>query len=410
MKRVLKELWLNEEGYVLSTEMMLYGTVGVVGATTGLAAFRDAINSELGDLSRAIGSLDQSYCYSPVVGHHAYTAGSAFYDRADLPDVPPLQATQQDCVVQAPVGRPLVCADVFGPQAIPHGGPGPVPAPRALPQGAVVPGSAAGIATYNVAPHTVGVQVTGSKGVSVAPVPDAYINAHHGHVHHGHVHGVPQQGRPYTAAQAFNEPYLIDVPEGHFNVPPTGYVGPVSGFGAYLHRAQQVPCNGCGTGPVLGGYVGGPVPLPADAVIVPGPTHYARIAVTAEPHWDAIELGFAKVGDDELQYVEKFRTAKCLHVIGSKVTDKGLIYVGQMQQLESVHLVNTQITDAGLKEIGKLKNLRFLHLVGLNITDAGLKHLASLKNLEELDVRGTPVTDVGLAELSKTLPTLKVVR
>ena len=36
--------------------------------------------------------------------------------------------------------------------------------------------------------------------------------------------------------------------------------------------------------------------------------------------------------------------------------------------------------------------------------------LASLKNLQELDVRGTPVTDAGLAELSKTLPTLKVVR
>lgn len=406
MKRVLKELWMNEEGFVLSTEMMLYGTVGVVGATTGLAAFRDAVNSELGDLSRAIGSLDQSYCISPVTGHGAYTAGSAFYDRADLCDIPPLQAAPQDCV-QPPVGRPLVCADVFGPQAIPTNGPGPVPAPRALPQGAVVPGSVHGVAQYNTQPYTVGVQVhgAGSKGVSVAPVPDAHINGHHGHHHHAHPHG-----RPYTAAQAFNEPYLVDVPEGHFNVPPSGYVGPVSGFGAYLHRTPQVPCNGCGTGPVLGGYVGGPVPLPADAVIVPGPTvHYAPV-LTAEPRWNAIELGFAKVGDAELEYVEKFRTAKCLHVIGSNVTDKGVVYIGQMQQLESVHLVGTQITDAGLKEIGKLKNLRFLHLVGTNITDAGLKNLASLKNLQELDVRGTPVTDAGLAELSKTLPTLKVVR
>ncbi|MCE9604838.1 MAG: hypothetical protein K8U03_08050 [Planctomycetia bacterium] len=396
MLRYVKDLWTDESGFVLSTEMMLYGTVGVVGATTGLSAFRDAVNTELGDLAKAIGSLDQSYCISPVTGHHAYTAGSAFYDRADLPDVPQLQYVPQACV--APVGRPLVCADVFGPQAIPTNGPGPVPAPRALPQGALVPGSVQGVA----------VQQAGSKGVNVAPVPDANFSGGH---HHHHVHHPRVAGQPYTAAQALNEPYLVDVPEGYFNVPPSGYVGPVSQFPAYLNRGLgNAPCNGCSPNVGYGHGVG--VSLPADAVIVPAPVpvYYAPAIVTAEPAWNTIELGFAKVGDAELEYVEKFRTAKCLHVIGSNVTDKGLVYVGQMQQLESVHLVGTQITDAGLKELGKLKNLRFLHLVGTNITDAGLKNLSSLKQLQELDVRGTPVTDAGLAELSKSLPTLKVVR
>lgn len=399
MKRTLKELWTNEEGAILSTEMMLYGTVGVVGATTGLSAFRDAVNTELGDLSRAIGSLDQSYCISPVTGHHTYTAGSAFYDRADLPDVPQLKYVPQDCV-QAPVDRPLVCADVFGPQGQPIGGPGPVPAARALPRAASVP-SAVGVGPQ--APHG----NIGSKGVSVAPVADPNMSpghVHHHHPHHGHA-------RPYTAAQAFNEPWMVDVPEGYFNTPPTGYVGPVSGFPQYMNRGQ-FPCAGCGTTAVHGGGVGYGVPLPAEAVFVapPVPVYAPAAIVTAEPRWNAIELGFAKVGDAELEYVEKFKTAKCLHVIGSNVTDKGLVYVAQLQQLESLHLVGTQITDAGLKEIGKLKNLRFLHLVGTQITDAGLKHLASLKNLQELDVRGTPVTETGLAELSKTLPTLKVVR
>lgn len=395
MKRLLNELWTNEEGAILSTEMMLYGTVGVVGATTGLSAFRDAVNTELGDLSRAIGSLDQSYCISPVTGHHAYSAGSAFYDRADLPDVPQLKYVPQPCV-QAPTDRPLVCADVFGPQGQLIGGPGPVPAARALPPAVSVP-SAVGVAVQGPTGNV------GSKGISVAPVADPLTSPGHVHHHHGHA-------RPYVAGHAVNEPWMVDVPEGYFNTPPTGYVGPVSGFPQYLNRGN-FPCAGCGTATVHGGGVGYGVPLPAEAVFVAPPVPvYAPAIVTAEPHWGAIELGFAKVGDEELQYVEKFKTAKCLHVIGSAVTDKGLVYVAQLQQLESLHLIGTQVTDVGMKEIAKLKNLRFLHLVGTQITDAGLKNLASLKNLQELDVRGTPVTDAGLAELSKTLPTLKVIR
>ncbi len=115
-------------------------------------------------------------------------------------------------------------------------------------------------------------------------------------------------------------------------------------------------------------------------------TNYAHAGKGAE----TIDLGFAKVGDDELKNIDDFKTAKCLHVLGSNVTDKGLGYIGQMDQLESLHLVGTQATDAGLKEIAKLKTLRFLHLIGTKITDKGLPALAGMKQLEVLDVRGTP--------------------
>jgi hypothetical protein len=125
---------------------------------------------------------------------------------------------------------------------------------------------------------------------------------------------------------------------------------------------------------------------------------------------ETIDLGFSKVGDDELKQVEKFATAKCLHVLGSNVTDKGLVYVAKMEQLESLHLIGTQVTDAGLKPLNELKKLRFLHLIGTKITDKGLASLAGMKQLEVLDVRGTAVTDEGLSKLQDALPTLRITR
>lgn len=91
MLRLTNDLWTDQAGFVVSAEMVLISTVGVIGIGTGLVCVRDAVNSELTDVACAITSLDQSYCYT---GFHSYkdrcrcvtkaqTAGSSYPPRPD---------------------------------------------------------------------------------------------------------------------------------------------------------------------------------------------------------------------------------------------------------------------------------------------------------------------------------------
>lgn len=60
MKSLMSRVWREDEG-VLTFEWILIITVLAIGIVGGLSAVRDAIISELGDLSHAITELDQSY-------------------------------------------------------------------------------------------------------------------------------------------------------------------------------------------------------------------------------------------------------------------------------------------------------------------------------------------------------------
>lgn len=73
--RTLHELWRDESGAVLSAEVVLLGTLGVIGATVGLSALSKSVNDELTELAFAIRSLDQSYGYEGMKGCRAWTAG-----------------------------------------------------------------------------------------------------------------------------------------------------------------------------------------------------------------------------------------------------------------------------------------------------------------------------------------------
>ena len=74
-----------QSGAVISAELVVVGTMVVVGLITGLSAVQNSINSELVDLSSAFNSLDQSYGY---VGYEsvlknrklAWTAPSSWHD------------------------------------------------------------------------------------------------------------------------------------------------------------------------------------------------------------------------------------------------------------------------------------------------------------------------------------------
>ncbi len=87
MLNLLKALRQDEYGVILSAEIVIVGTLLVLGVMTGMVCLQKSVNGELGDLAKAIDCIDQTYSFS---GHRkagaygnsggccAFTAGSAF--------------------------------------------------------------------------------------------------------------------------------------------------------------------------------------------------------------------------------------------------------------------------------------------------------------------------------------------
>lgn len=85
---LLKTRFFNDEsGFLLSTESLLLGTIGVLGLIVGLAEVRNAAVQELGDFSQAVAMLSQDYEYTSVtsgnVATDIETAGSSYVDIED---------------------------------------------------------------------------------------------------------------------------------------------------------------------------------------------------------------------------------------------------------------------------------------------------------------------------------------
>lgn len=81
-----KRLWQDDAGFVVSAELVLVGTILVLGVVVGLNAVRNSVTNELADVAAAIDSTNQSYNYSSLVGHAALTLGSEFADTPDYCD------------------------------------------------------------------------------------------------------------------------------------------------------------------------------------------------------------------------------------------------------------------------------------------------------------------------------------
>ena len=81
MKTLFTRMWIEDEG-VLSFEWILLVTLLTIGIVGGIAAVRDAIIDEFGDVAQAMIALDQSYTIEfPLVLYVHY------------PDVPGAQAS-----------------------------------------------------------------------------------------------------------------------------------------------------------------------------------------------------------------------------------------------------------------------------------------------------------------------------
>lgn len=85
---MLMSLFNDESGVIISAELVLVLTIAVLAMVVGLSEVAVAINTELNDVSNAIGALNQSYC---ITGFCSFSngklkssvAGSSFHDGYD---------------------------------------------------------------------------------------------------------------------------------------------------------------------------------------------------------------------------------------------------------------------------------------------------------------------------------------
>jgi Flp pilus assembly pilin Flp len=87
MRRLLRKLWNDEAGFVVSAELVLVATLLVIGMVVGLTSLRNQVVQELADLGAAIGMISQGYQYtgtSKITDEaFAYTDGSGWDDLTD---------------------------------------------------------------------------------------------------------------------------------------------------------------------------------------------------------------------------------------------------------------------------------------------------------------------------------------
>ena len=82
----MKCLLNDENGFVVSAELILVATIVVLGLIVGLAEVRQAVVEELEDVASAIGSINQGYCFSGLQTRKGHVNGSRFQDHADFCD------------------------------------------------------------------------------------------------------------------------------------------------------------------------------------------------------------------------------------------------------------------------------------------------------------------------------------
>lgn len=86
MLNLLLKLSFDEDGFVVSAELILVGTILILGMVVGLSELSYNVNEELEDAGSAVGRINQSYVRSGVMGHKARVTGSQFGDHMDRCD------------------------------------------------------------------------------------------------------------------------------------------------------------------------------------------------------------------------------------------------------------------------------------------------------------------------------------
>lgn len=87
--KLLRKVWADDAGFIVSAELVLVATILVIGMMVGLVSLRNQVVEELVDVGQAIGSLSQSYAYAGV--HKCglgWTDGCYYTDKVDFCQAP----------------------------------------------------------------------------------------------------------------------------------------------------------------------------------------------------------------------------------------------------------------------------------------------------------------------------------
>lgn len=80
---ILTALRTDENGFIVSAELVLVGTILVIGMIVGMTELSYGVNEELEDLGSAIGAINQTYHYTLACGQKGEVVGSTFKDFVD---------------------------------------------------------------------------------------------------------------------------------------------------------------------------------------------------------------------------------------------------------------------------------------------------------------------------------------
>lgn len=86
MSHLAAQLWNDDAGFIVSAELMLVATIGILSMIVGLSEVSHAINQELEDVASAFGAVNQTYAYNGTTGHKGSAGGSSFGDLVDFCD------------------------------------------------------------------------------------------------------------------------------------------------------------------------------------------------------------------------------------------------------------------------------------------------------------------------------------
>ena len=90
---MLHKLYKDEAGFVISAELVLVMTIGVLAMIVGLSEVAVAVNTELNDISNAVGALRQTYKFTGFKAndcgrkHKSSYAGTTWTDDVDDCDI-----------------------------------------------------------------------------------------------------------------------------------------------------------------------------------------------------------------------------------------------------------------------------------------------------------------------------------
>lgn len=87
VSRLLQNLWQDDRGFIVSAEIVLVGTIGVLSMVVGLSTVARAITEELADMAEAFDSVNQGDDSDRGQGRRRDRNRFAINDRNDVSDI-----------------------------------------------------------------------------------------------------------------------------------------------------------------------------------------------------------------------------------------------------------------------------------------------------------------------------------